>query len=374
VTYTLQTHELNGFSTGRDVITTAPVLKDTLAVPGMTAPQYMSWLEGHHPRLASLLDPNIVKDWDRLANHFIGLGEVPGHLEFTEEPEKGRGYAYRTGQKRYPLARATGYKAIFELLHAGTLGMSPRSVVVDCLGGNGTLWRASRVLLPAFRQPYLISADPSADMILDAIRQDIPALRQAAQVTLFTSSVVDAAFFGYGLHHIHPSDRLGTLREAFRYLKPGGLIVLHDFEEGTPTARWYSEGLDRYTATGHKFAHFTATEYRELLRDAGFTSVNVFPMYDPFVFIGDNAEAVRFELLNHLVEMFGMVKLARSPEESRLQFSDRIEATLSPFATFDAGDVAFAPAAFRRFVIFQEKPGLWRAEFPRIALMATAHK
>jgi SAM-dependent methyltransferase len=346
----------------------------TLAVPGMTAAQYVSWLEGHHPRLAGLLDRDVVGDPQRLAEHFAALDGVPGHADFAEAPGRGRGRTYRDRQKRYPLARATGYRSIFNLLDAVPHGMSPRAVVVDSLGGNGTLWRASRALLLPFKQPYLISADPSADMMLDAIRQDIPALRQAAQHTLLDSSTVDAAFFGYGLHHIHPADRPAALLEAFRYLKPGGLIVLHDFEEGTPTARWYSEALDLYTTTGHKFAHFTTAGYRELLRDAGFTDVKVFPMYDPFVFNGESAEAARFELLDHLVEMFGMVKLARHPGESVTAFSDRVESTLSPFATFDAAAVAFDPAAVSRFVTFQQEPGLWRAEFPRIALMASARK
>jgi SAM-dependent methyltransferase len=347
---------------------------EVAAIPEMNAQDYRTWLEFHHPRLYSLMDPAIVNDPSRWADHFVSLGSVPGHQEFAEAPEKGRGRAYRERQKKYPAARQAAYDRIFGLLNAGTLGMSARTAVVDMLAGNGTLWRASHAALPLKQQPYLVCSDANEHMIRDAMLQGIPAIRQAAQRTLFAPEQLDAAFYGYGLHHISPEDRPDVLREAYRFLKPGGFVLLHDFEEGTPTARWYSEGLDRYTETGHKFHHFTAAGYRELLRDAGFQAVNVFPMYDAFVFTGPSADEVRFSILNHLVEMFGMVKLARTPTEPDREFCDRVEPVLAPFATFSAGDVAFEPDAFRRFVIFQQAPGMWRAEFPRIALMASAHK
>ncbi len=236
-----------------------PLPTDVQAVPGFTTADYVNWMQGHHPRLVSVLNQQILADPIRLASHFIGLGEIPGHLEFNEEPSKGRGKPYRERQKRYPLARETGYQDIFRVLHTGTGGMKPRTLVADCMGGNGTLFRASRALLRPSEQPYWITADPSPDMVLDAIRQDLPVVRQAAQQTIFDADALDAAFFGYGFHHIHPNDRPRTLNEAFRYIKPGGTILLQDFEEGSPTARWYSEGLDLYTETGHKVYAFHRT-------------------------------------------------------------------------------------------------------------------
>lgn len=300
-----------------------PLLQtDVQAVPGFTTTEYIDWLQWHHPRLLSVLEQRVHADHNQLSSHFLALGDIAGHVEFNQNSTTGRGKPYRERQKRYPLARATGYQDIFRVLHTCTGGMKPCTLVADCLGGNGTLFRASRALLRPSEQPYWITADSSADMVLDAICQDLPVIRQAAQYTLFVDNVLDAAFFGYGFHYIDPNDRPRTLEEAYRYLKPGGAILLQDFEEGSPTARWYSEGLDLYTTTGHKYKHFTEQEYRQLLSNAGFENIQIFRSYDPFVFTGADAEMVRFELLDHLVEMFGMVKLSRQLSESERNFSD----------------------------------------------------
>ena len=74
------------------------------------------------------------------------------------------------------------------------------------------------------------------------------------------------------------------------------------------------------------------------------------------------------------MHMFGLVKLARRVDESEADYHDRLDETLSPFATFSSSEVDFEPTAVPKFTLSQVKPGLWRAEFPRVALVAIGTK
>src|SRR5258708_3078710 len=104
-----------------------------------------------------------------------------------------------------------------------------------------------RLLNPAATTPMIITSDASSSMTVDALAQSLPAIRQPAQHLLLKDCSVHGALFAYGTHHIAPEDRPSAFREACRVLKPGCRVVIQDFEENTPTARWYSEFLDRYT-------------------------------------------------------------------------------------------------------------------------------
>ena len=70
----------------------------------------------------------------------------------------------------------------------------------------------------------------------------------------------------------------------------------------------------------------------------------------------------------------GLIKLGRGANESERDYHDRLDATLSPFATFSASEVDFDPTAVPKFTLNQIKPGLWQAEFPRVALVAIGTK
>jgi hypothetical protein len=111
-----------------------------------------------------------------------------------------------------------------------------------------------------------------------------------------------------------------------------------------------------------------------LLTGAGFEHASVFELYDPFRFWADTAEGARNTLLDHVVGMFGMVKLQREPDETERGYWARINQTVAPWCTFSAGETAFDAEALPRLSVFQEPDGQWRAEFPRIALCATGIK
>jgi hypothetical protein len=100
----------------------------------------------------------------------------------------------------------------------------------------------------------------------------------------------------------------------------------------------------------------------------------VFDVYDPFRFWADTAEGARNALLEHLVGMFGMVKLRPESGETESNYWARIDRTVAPWCTFAASEVAFDPEALPRLSVFQEDDQRWRAEFPRVALCAIGIK
>lgn len=339
------------------------------------ARRYTENVRQKHQRLASHLDPRKFSDHDHFCDHLKSLESITGHHSFLDEKLGGRGQAYRDGQKRHPLARAVGYRGLFDFIRQHPRGgLNPQALVNDVLGGSGTLAGASNMLLPYYEQPYFVTSDPNPSQVLEALNRGFPAVPQAAQATLLLSGAIDHAILAYGTHHIPRPDRPSAVAEVFRYLKPGGQIILQDFEEESPTARWYSEAIDQFSITGHKCDHFSTSEMRELLDDAGFTDVKVVLQYDAFIFEGSNPLIVRGQLLEHLMHMFGLVKLARRVDESEADYHDRLDETLSPFATFSSSEVDFEPTAVPKFTLSQVKPGLWRAEFPRVALVAIGTK
>ena len=328
-------------------------------------------LENRFPRILARLDRERIGDGTWMRKHCEAMASLRGHSDFDQNS---RGQAYRDGQKKVPFARERGERKIWEVLADSPRGLSGRSVGLDVIGGNGTTARVAGGILPLDRTPLVVAGDPCADMVEDALRQNLPAVWQSAQSTLFAPGSLDFVLGSRGFHHIDVASRPAVAAEAFRVLAPGGRVLFIDFEEGTPSARWYSEALDRFTNTGHRFAHFTRVGFKAMLDDAGFQHTKVFDLYDPFVFRAQTRQEASRALLGHLVSMFGMVKLTRRADEAEAAYWEALEATLSPYATFAPREVAFEDDARNSFVTFSDAPNVYRSEFPRVALCVTGVK
>jgi ubiquinone/menaquinone biosynthesis C-methylase UbiE len=333
--------------------------------------EHLEYLKYCQPRTFELLDKGVMADIPAIGGRANRLKEIRGHSDFNEDE---RGAAYRARQLAVPRAREYGDRRIFAELAQRLGGFSFKQVGLDVIGGNGTTARNAANLLPFRAAPHIIAGDPCLDMVNDALSRNLPAVWQCAQETLFVDESLDFVIGSRGFHHVSSGARPAAFAEAWRILKRRGVFLVVDFEEGSPTARWYSEGLDRYTRTGHRFAHFRRDGFVSLLTEAGFKDVDVFGLYDPFRFWAETAEGARNALLEHLVGMFGMVKLQREPSETECAYWARIDRTIAPWCTFAAGEVAFDPEALPRLSVFQEEDGQWRAEFPRVALCAVGVK
>ncbi len=74
-----------------------------------------------------------------------------------------------------------------------------------------------------------------------------------------------------GLHH--QEDKLAFVREAFRILKPNGIIVVADGLQDSPTARFLNGPVDRFTDLGHDGMFLRHKEFTDLMQQAGFTAI-----------------------------------------------------------------------------------------------------
>jgi SAM-dependent methyltransferase len=328
--------------------------------PSTPADPLLVDLRRRAPELYQLVDP---------AKAAAGQPAVP--VDFEPGHAGGRGDSYREAQ-RDPNVRASGILGLFTLASpAGALdSWRSTDVVLDVLGGDGTLARAIGGLLPASARPTVLTSDLSAGMVLAAQRHGLPALRQPAQALRLRDHTVDAVILAYGTHHIPVDERPTAVAEAMRVLRAGGRLVLHDFAELSPAAHWFAHIVDPLSRTGHRHAHFTPEQVRRLLTDAGFTSVTVGRLYDPFVLAAPTREAARRALGAHLRQMYGLTRLDGGVDADQVA---EIVADLAAACLRYPRD-QLAPRQRVREVSYLRVDDGWRVELPRVALVATGRR
>lgn len=233
--------------------------------------------------------------------------------------------------------------------------------MVDVLGGDGLVQRVAAALCLA--DVEVLTCDASPYMVRAAWEANYPALLQRADRLLQRDCSVEGVLVAYGSHHIAPQERPELARESYRVLRPGGIMVLHDFQTGSPMDTWFADVVDRYSITGHKFDHFTREEIGGYLTAAGFPEVDVVDMADPYVAVAPTAEQAELELGRYLSDMYGLVEI----QESQGADADRwvIERAKSVFRYPGRGGEA------EEFSVrYSAREQAWTAVLPRRALVA----
>lgn len=179
---------------------------------------------------------------------------------------------------------------------------APDAADILVLGAGGGL--ELKVFAEGQQDWRLLGVDPSAEM-LDLARATLGPLRSNAELVEGTIDAAplgpfDAAACLLTLHFLPRDERLRTLREVRRRLKPGAPFVVahHSYPKGEQGRRWLSRFAAFAVLNGleaEKAAAMAATiaerlpalppdEDEALLREAGFSDVALF--YAAFTFRG----------------------------------------------------------------------------------------
>ncbi|MGW0394926.1 class I SAM-dependent methyltransferase [Streptomyces sp. NPDC003042] len=311
-----------------------------------------------HPELYALTDPQRLAAWQ------AELYTVPKqHDDFGADAEGSRGIEYVQAQTLNPQARATGITNL--LGFARTPRPAPgedRPVLVDLLGGDGLVRKVCEDL--GIGDFNILTCDASEHMVASAWAAGMPALLQRAEQPLLRDGSVDAVLLAYGSHHVDPSARQEVAGEAFRMLRPGGTFILHDFLVGSPVDVWFEQVTDPYSATGHKFPHFTRDEIEGYLEKAEFDTYEVVEIDDPYTAVSDTPEGAEIEIGRYLLNMYGLVKVfeGRTEEEAYRWVAETAKAIFRYPAGPDGKPVESE-------LVHEEATRTWRITIPRRAVV-----
>ncbi|WP_192797380.1 class I SAM-dependent methyltransferase [Psychrobacillus glaciei] len=265
--------------------------------------EHINFIKKEYPNISEAINFDKVEELIK----FI----VENNLEVTDfetEFEDTRGSSYIKAQEEV-LVRSKGIEGIMKLFSEDSMEKLCEKTILDLLGGNGLIFKVVQTLFPTSYRPSIITSDISKGMIDNALNNNILAIRQPAQKLLFKDDSVEGVLLAYGTHHIPKNQRLETVCEAKRVLKKGGKLIIHDFEEGGPVARWFSDVVHPFSLTGHDFPHFNKEELEQYFYESDFKEYKIEYLYDPFILIGETEKEVKNKFTDYLLNMYGLEKL-----------------------------------------------------------------
>lgn len=202
-----------------------------------------------------------------------------------------------------PVRQVPGFHALQRMASLLLSESVPANGRVLVLGAGGGL--ELKVFAEAHPQWRLLGVDPSAEMLKLAERTLGTLASQVELLEGYIDNVADEGFDGatclLTLHFLSPEERLHTLKELRRRLKPGAPLVVahHSFpQEAADKARWLaryaafamSSGIPESNAKAAvdainaKLPLISPEQDVALMQQAGFASVELF--YAAFTFKG----------------------------------------------------------------------------------------
>jgi ubiquinone/menaquinone biosynthesis C-methylase UbiE len=274
-------------------------------IADMSIEKYIDHVQEHHPFLYDAIDVEKLRSSG--IRHYIDEMNSKS-WEFEDLSQGGRGDSYNKSQISAD-KRLTGTKSLLKLFSDTSESLpSEDKLILDALAGNGTITRL--VQQKQWKTARIISADLSQLMARECIRQGFPCIRQSATRSLLRDESLDGVLIAYGSHHLAGDERDAAVGEAFRTLRKGGRLVLHDFETGTPAADWFDRVVHPFSRTGHLHLHFSREEMFTRMTAGGFREVRILDVHDPFRERGRTEKEAEDAVLMHLYHMYDLVRIA----------------------------------------------------------------
>ncbi len=218
-------------------------------------------------------------------------------------------YAFFQQDKRFSTTRLKGWQQIFGLIF-NQIKSSNKNIMADFLAGGGTSCQRITQLFIGDKKPSITGIDVSKSMVQIATENKYPIFLGSCFCHPFKRESMDASFASYGVHHVPLQDREEFVRSMIYTVKPGGVILLHDFEEKSIGARWYSELIHTYRP-GHDYKHFSRDELYNYFKINGITPY-ITKLYDPFYLEGNQNQShddLFREFAAYLICLFSLKKL-----------------------------------------------------------------
>lgn len=315
--------------------------------------------------------------WFERPNSSQALKELDNVVsDFEGCKKKGRGDYYRKAQRNISV-RITGIDQILQLAikNQDIRKHLPRTYkILDVLEEEGVLARVFKTMHLGnnFRQPILTS-DSAADIIVcSGIKIQFAGYQTTGSIFFIKDNSFDAVILAYGTHHIPKKDRLLACQEAFRVLSPGGNIVIHDFEENSPIARWFNEVVDKYSITWHKCCHFASNDFQSYLQQSSFENIRIFSMYDPFITKGSSKEIAFQKLMDYTFNMYGLAKLQQNTDDKDIP--QKVYRLIEKYIHYELFNIKEAMPNWKSSISFYQDKVQFVAELPRVALVAVRTK
>lgn len=157
-----------------------------------------------------------------------------------------------------PFMRLVGVAPVAHILDAAALSASDE--VLDLGGGTGRVARAAAKL-----SKRVVVLDPSRGMLKRVGAQpNVTAVMGRAQALPFVDASFDVVLCVEALHHIKDAEM--ALREVARVVRPGGRIVIHEFDVRGPWG-FFVKWFEWLWVDRSRF--FTPAALAQLCADAG---------------------------------------------------------------------------------------------------------
>ncbi|WP_019024028.1 MULTISPECIES: class I SAM-dependent methyltransferase [unclassified Thioalkalivibrio] len=177
---------------------------------------------------------------------------------YTETFDR-RGHLYNSAMATFPNARDEELRQLLNRLDP-----KPAEVIVDAPAGGGFVAEAV-----AAAGAEVICIEPSVPFGKPLAARFKTHVAPIWNMPLADDSVDKLARLA-GLHHLGHAELQGSFNEAFRVLRPGGLIAVADVRADTPTAAFLNGPVDTWTETGHQGHFFKPGGLQAQLEAAGF--------------------------------------------------------------------------------------------------------